>query len=217
MSWWTPLFCGSCQGEKPGGLALTDRGAELCRFTSESRLLDVASGSGETVRHLRARLGCEIQGLDQAPACQSPDVTQGRAEQLPWEDGSFHGVLLECALSQIEAPEQALRECFRVLRPGGRLLLTDLYTRAGPGAQTSLGRLDSREGVEKRLRDAGLEPIYFEDHTRALTQLWAGALMAGTGEGLYADIHRASSTQGIKWGYFLCIGEKPLSPRWRYT
>lgn len=204
--WWTPLFRSCGEGEKPGGLALTERAVSLCSFGPDSRLLDVAAGGGETVRFLQETCGCQAVGLDSNPARRCPDVTLGRAEALPFPDGTFDGVLIECALSQMEEPDLALRECARVLAGGGRLILSDLYARKGGEAPSApIGRLDSREGLEKRLRQAGLEPVLFEDCSRELTALWAGAMLSGEGCGLV--LRGPDWPAGVKCGYYLCIAE----------
>ena len=203
--WWASLFrdCGS--GEKPGGLELTARAAELCGFGPGSRLLDVAAGNGGTVRFLRERFACQVSGLDSDPVRQCPEVALGRAEELPFPDRAFDGVLIECALSQIDRPEEVLGECARVLKPGGHLVLSDLYAGQGGGAATPLGRLDSREEVEERLDRAGLEPVLFEDHTGLLTSLWASAMMAGEGCALAEALRGPDWPQGVKTGSYLCI------------
>lgn len=213
MSWWTPLFGVCCQGEKPGGFTLTDRAVDYCGFTPDSRLLDVAGGSGETVRHLRTRLGCWVTGIDSDPERQGPDVSLAQAERLPWEEETFDGVLMECALSQMELPETPLAECARVLRPGGYLILSDLYDRMGVGAeQTPLGRLVSREALERHLQNAGLNPILFEDHSRLLAAQWAGAVMSGSGSELSRVLRQTPQLRGVKCGYYLCVAKKLENP-----
>lgn len=206
--WWTCLFRGCGEGEKPGGLELTQRAADFCGFGPDSRLLDVAAGEGETVRFLRKTLGCQVFGLDSDPSRTCPDVALGRAEELPFSDGAFDGVFIECALSQMDRPDAVLGECARVLNGGGSLILSDLYVRRGGESQTPLGRLDSREGLERRLRQADLEPALFEDHTSALTSLWAGALMSGTGSALTQTLRGPDWPQGVKLGYYLCVARK---------
>lgn len=206
--WWSPLFRDCGEGEKPGGLALTRRAAEYCSFGPDSRLLDVAAGAGETARYLRRTLGCQVAGLDSDPSRTCPEVRPGRAQSLPFPDGAFDGVLIECALSQMEQPEAVLGECARVLRPGGWLVLSDLYARRGNPAQTPLGRLDSRESLENRLLQSGLTPALFEDHTAALTALWAGALMSGEGCALSKTLRGPDWPEGVKTGYYLCTAQK---------
>lgn len=206
--WWSPLFRDCGEGEKPGGLALTRRAAEYCSFGPDSRLLDVAAGAGETARYLRRTLGCQVSGLDSDPSRTCPEVRPGQAQALPFPGGTFDGVLIECALSQMEQPEAVLSECVRVLRPGGWLVLSDLYARRGRPAQTPLGRLDSRESLENRLLQSGLAPALFEDHTAALTALWAGALMSGEGCALSQTLRGPDWPEGVKTGYYLCTAQK---------
>lgn len=206
--WWTPLFRSCGEGERPGGLELTRRAAEFCGFGPDSRLLDAAAGDGGTVRFLRERFGCQVTGLDSDPARQSSDVALGRAEELPFPDGTFDGVLIECALSQMEEPGIVLSQCARVLRAGGLLVLSDLFARKGGGASTPLGRLDSREALEARLERAGLERALFEDHTGLLTSLWAGAMMAGEGCELAETLRGPDWPAGVKCGYYLCVARK---------
>lgn len=207
--WWTPFFQSCGEGEKPGGLELTERAARFCGFGPNSRLLDVAAGDGATVRFLRARLGCQVTGLDSDPTRQSGDVALGRAETIPGPDGTYDGALIECALSQMEEPEAVLRECARVLKPEGFLVLSDLYARRGDSVpRTPLGRLDSRETLKARLRQAGLEIILFEDHTPALTSLWASAMMSGKGCALAEALRDPDWPEGVKPGYYLCVVRK---------
>jgi ubiquinone/menaquinone biosynthesis C-methylase UbiE len=57
------------------------------------------------------------------PACGSPGFAGAVAEHLPFSDAVFDGVLLNEVLEHVVDEEQALREVFRVLRPGGHLAL----------------------------------------------------------------------------------------------
>lgn len=54
------------------------------------------------------------------------EVKLGEAEQLPWPDGAFDVLLSANTFFFIERPERALAEFFRVLSPGGRMVLASV-------------------------------------------------------------------------------------------
>jgi ubiquinone/menaquinone biosynthesis C-methylase UbiE len=53
--------------------------------------------------------------------------TQGDATALPYEDGSMDAVVLTAVLGEIPDPGAALRQVRRVLAPGGRLVVGELF------------------------------------------------------------------------------------------
>jgi ubiquinone/menaquinone biosynthesis C-methylase UbiE len=53
--------------------------------------------------------------------------TQGDATALPYGDGSMDAVVLTAVLGEIPDPGAALREIRRVLKPGGRLVVGELF------------------------------------------------------------------------------------------
>ena len=48
----------------PGGVKLTERLGTLVGLTSQSRVLDIASGKGTSALFLAERFGCEVIGID---------------------------------------------------------------------------------------------------------------------------------------------------------
>ncbi len=165
---------------RPGGLALTERALDLCRFPAGSRVLDVGCGTGATLARLR-EAGLEAAGLDLSPAMLSEarghgaPLVAGRATELPLAAGRLDGLFCECVLSAVNQPDPMLAEIARVLRPGGLFVLTDLYLRPGPAALPTApgcaGGAAHREILLDRMARRGLAPVRFEDHTRLLADL----------------------------------------------
>jgi SAM-dependent methyltransferase len=86
-----------------------------------TRVLDIGCGRGKRRQHF---LGGYV-GID---AMAEPDraafpLVRGRAEELPWPDASFDGVLIIEALDHFEDPARTAAEALRVLRSGGDLLI----------------------------------------------------------------------------------------------
>jgi len=56
------------------------------------------------------------------------------AKQLPWEDGTFDAVISNSIVHHIPEPLAVMRECRRVLKPGGMLFIRDLLRPHTDGA-----------------------------------------------------------------------------------
>ena len=82
------------------------------------RLLELGFDARGVEPDARLRGLCSAEGLP---------VAEGRAECIPFGDSLFDGVLFECSLSLASDKNAALREAFRVLVPGGSVLIQDLY------------------------------------------------------------------------------------------
>jgi SAM-dependent methyltransferase len=98
-------------------------------------LLDVGSGTGNQIAANRAALpqarlvGVEPSAgmLVQARTKTSQAVwLQARAQELPLADGLFHVVTHQYALHHVTEPERFVAEAFRVLKPGGDLVITNI-------------------------------------------------------------------------------------------
>jgi len=97
------------------------------------RILDVGCGTGGLIRRLAPRHpGWIWTGLEPSPvACElarartRAPVVEAAAEYLPFADGRWDAVVAADVLYHLEDDAAALREIFRVLRPGGLLVANE--------------------------------------------------------------------------------------------
>ena len=96
-------------------------------------VLDAGCGTGGLILRLRAQQpGWRYAGIDFMPiACElarqrcgaDVDVRVASITELPFADGSFDAVVSADVVCQVENPEVAAAEFFRVLRPGGVVVI----------------------------------------------------------------------------------------------
>ncbi|WDP90868.1 MAG: class I SAM-dependent methyltransferase [Desulfobacter sp.] len=102
--------------------------------------LDLGTGPGQLAFYL-AQEGFQVTGIDISPgmirqARQKAkefglcvDFRTGDAENLPFENDSFDVVTTRNLVWTLPHPEAAVKEWHRVLRPGGRIIISDGYWR----------------------------------------------------------------------------------------
>lgn len=223
----------AAEGIRPGGLALTQRALRVAQLTRGDAVLDIGCGTGVSVAYLSREHGIRAVGMDASPwlvnrgksAEPALPLLRAAGERLPFPDGSFDAVLLECTLSLIADREQVLDECYRVLTPRGRLIVTDLYARNADAIEglRSLwvssclkGALDKNQFI-RECAFAGFGFACFEDHSHLLRDfaaemIWTyGSLdefwtAAGASGGDIGEVRHAISE--ARPGYFLLVGYK---------
>lgn len=99
------------------------------------RVLDVACGTGALLEAVRERwpgaagvgvdLSLEMLAIARRRLPPAVALVAADAGRLPFADGAFDGATCTSALHHWPEPAAALAEVARVLRPGGRLVLTD--------------------------------------------------------------------------------------------
>ena len=100
------------------------------------RILDVGCGTGSLLEKIAARFPSVIpDGLDLSPKmldiARSKNIpgvtlTQGDSEELPYSDDIFGAVLCCSSFHHYPHPEKALSEFYRVLKPGGYVIVCDM-------------------------------------------------------------------------------------------
>ena len=133
-----------------------------------SRLLEIGCGAGNLLVEASVQgsfsiaLDLSMQALTFVRSRlqtveTGPGVIKGFAciqsigEQLPFTDGSFDFILLSEVVEHLEEPQMSIREASRVLRPGGRLLVTTPnYRSFWPVMEWTVDRLNMapKMGVE---------------------------------------------------------------------
>ncbi len=122
--------------------------------TLTGRVVDAGCGL-QPYRHLLGPGVTEYVGVDRQGAFTAPDV-EGDVLSLPLPDASFDAALSTQVLEHVTDPGRALRELARVLRPGGRLILTCPGIWPHHEAPYDFFRY-TRFGLEHLLGEAGFE------------------------------------------------------------
>jgi ubiquinone/menaquinone biosynthesis C-methylase UbiE len=178
----------------PGGLDLTRRVARTIELRPGDRVLDLASGPGTTAFLLASEFGVEVDGVDlgdltvakaNATAASEGLGEQvrfhlGDAERIPLPDASVDAVVCECAFCTFPDKKTAAAEMARVLKPGGRVGITDVAldpARLDAELKTLAGWVaclaDARPVAEyvELLAGAGLTVTHTEAHDDALARM----------------------------------------------
>lgn len=147
----------------PGGEEHTRRMIELGKLKTHSNILDMGAGAGETVRLLN-EMGYAAHGIDIEP--RSELIERGDMLHTQFPDESFEGVISQCAFYVSGDVRSALREAYRLLRPGGVLMLSDVWF------------TDAAEAVGS----AGFEMLHREDMTPLWREYYIEAIWRGDAE-----------------------------------
>jgi sarcosine/dimethylglycine N-methyltransferase len=216
--------------------------ADAATVSEGDRVLDLGCGYGSTARYLAANYGCRVTGLtisnEELKLARERAQEAGLDHLLTFEYGDFHNVeysdeSFDIVWSQ-EAflhgadKERILRECHRVLKPGGTFIFSDILVRRDT-PQADRERLYARlkttdiwdfPDYEDGLNRCGFEILNAEDHSRYVAPTYGGvvskvreqrpALAERIGDDTVANTIKAldfwveSANAGkVGWGIFL--------------
>jgi len=217
---------------RPGGMDLTSRMLALCDLSAEDCILDVGCGTGSSLLLIEKTYPARIVGIDRSELLLQTGIhnhphlplacASGRA--MPLVSGQIAVILGECSLSAMGNIEDALAEFYRVLQPGGRLALSDVYARNPQGIPSlralplSCGVRDARSQVDllARLQAHGFQVVVWEDCSDSLKHLAAQiALAHGSASQFWTRSEPAADPLDIqialskaKLGYYLLVAKK---------
>jgi ubiquinone/menaquinone biosynthesis C-methylase UbiE len=209
-----------CQHEKirlhlgdswhPGGLEVTRHLAEKLAIGEGEHVLDLGCGVGTTSIFLARKFGAQIIGVD----LSSQNATRARISagatsdfvefevahggMLGFRDRAFDAIVSECVLSTFHKKEALLKEVFRVLKPGGRIGLSDVVVegelpaelRSLPLGFICVADALGIDGYMDLLRGCGFEIAYRDDVQAAVLEfiegmrkkLYVAELLSGLGK-----------------------------------
>ena len=168
------------------------------RPAGQIRVLDVATGTGRTLRQIRGALPkAQLVGLDLSSAYlrqankwlgqlpgELPQLVQGNGETMPFAEGTFQGVSCVFLMHELpgEARQNVINDCFRILEAGGVITLADSVQLAdSPQFSTVMENFRRvfhepyyrdyiSDDIDARLKAAGFEAVVAESHF--MTRVW---------------------------------------------
>lgn len=229
---------------RPGKFHITDKAMEICDLPKGAAVLDVGCGDGTVAEYLQDKHGYKVTGIDLNLAKISEGKERNSKLDLRMGDGeflddftsfSFDCVMMECTLSLINLPDEALHEAYCVLKKGGKLFISDLYLKNPDPKQVKAVKIeadrqakiphkegDCEEGKQRfvdfrldgaflkdpliaYLKEVGYQVIEFEDRSNDLDTYVAETILQ---EGsLDSCVTCAKGQKGV--GYFMLVAEKP--------
>jgi ubiquinone/menaquinone biosynthesis C-methylase UbiE len=236
-----------------GALDATDEIRDVCQIGPDSLVLDVGCGVGMTAAYLAKAIGCHVTGIDLREGmiarsnerAEREGVTDrvsfrvADAVALPLDDDTFDVVMCESVLALVEDQPRVLAEMRRVLKPGGRLGVTEAAWMMPPTKElldqleSAFGHMDVHSAARWRelIEDAGFENVVVDAHEISvkseslsrirryglghLLKTWGHMMKAMISEPQYRRLMKIAMQEPREllrfWGYIVAVANKPAA------
>jgi SAM-dependent methyltransferase len=140
-------------------------------------VLDIGCGTATLAGKLAADHACDVSGVDVSPEMLAVarqkrlagvDLILGRAEDLPFDDGSFERAVMLSVVHHLDRP-RAFAEAYRILEPDGRLVISNadpdgfadrwLMALFPPLLDRERARFPTAHDLERELAASGFDPV----------------------------------------------------------
>jgi len=167
-----------------------ERSFDFLGAHSGMKMLDIACGTGKFLDLAARKLSpAFLMGVDPNPSMleeaqkrisDNTILRQASAYEIPADDQSFDRIVCLNSFHYFERPEKALREMRRVMKPNGKLILTDwranrtthvILKIALTAIRHPYHHIYSTEQIQATLKDEGYETN--EIHTYFVRPIWA--------------------------------------------
>jgi len=223
---------------RPGGVEITKYAFDACDLPRPAKILDIGCGYGDTADYLKREFGFSVTGMDNSADAISrakekypgTDFIEGDGQWLDFDSLSFDCLLMECVLSLMSNPVEAIHEAYCALKKGGYLIVHDLYlpypskddyevleqikkAKSGHTPSScseeilSICTVDGAiimDTIFDTLNELELEKVLFEDRKADLDSYVASMVFNGDDTKCYSEPRQGKS----KMSYFLLIARK---------
>ena len=188
--WWR-VFLAPLAHLHPGGAdAIAAEAMFLPAPTSGSRLLEIGCGNGYLLKRMQT-LGWNVEGIEFDPACvallqaQGVRCRSGDLREQQFEAASFDAVFMGHVIEHVYNPIEFLKECSRVLRPGGTLVA--LTPNSNSLGHRMFGRdwrglepprhlqIFNRANLDRMVRSSGFSHVKTSTTNRGAWYLWGAS------------------------------------------